>query len=245
MKKVVMLLMVIGLVSASQAAMIDDFQAYTEAGTIMDDTGGVWTETPSDTAVGNVDLADDGAGNQYITNWSSGGWGGQTGAYRSLGTNTVADGSSAILEFDMMAATDTYDMSFGLANTGDNKAWNDMEAYVTIKNGDVKLRDVDGGLGLGDVVAAGAITAGTWYHFMLDVDTTTDTFDLYLDGVLTFTGAGFRNGVDTEDLDAVKLIGYGCVDSGDYVAVDNITLVPEPATMALLGLGALVMRRKR
>ena len=125
MKRVVLLL------------MVDDFQGYTEAGTIDLDTGGVWTETPSDTA------------------------------------------------------------------------------------------------------------AGQWYHFKLVVDTTADTFDLYLDDSLLWTGAPFRNGVDAEDLDAVKFIGYGCTDSSDYVAVDNISIVPEPATMALLSLGALVMRRRR
>lgn len=243
MKRVVMMLMVVGLVSVSQAVLIDDFQGYTEAGSISDDTAGVWTEIGTS---GNPDIADDGAGNLFITNYKNGGWPDQVGTYRSLGANAVANGQTVTLEFDMMAATNNHDMSFGLANGGDNTAWNDMEAYVTIKEGDVKLRGVDGGLGLGEVVADDVIVAGQWHHFKLIVDTDVDNFDLYLDDALLWTGAPFRNGVDVEDLDAVKLIGYGGVDGEvDYVAIDNITLVPEPATMALLGLGALVLRRKR
>ena len=40
------------------------------------------------------------------------------------------------------------------------------------------------------------------------------------------------------------LIAY-FVDGGDFSATEIARTIPEPATMALLGLGALVLRRKK
>ena len=140
MRKVVVMLMMIGLISVAQATRIDDFQSYTEAGAIADDTGGVWIGVP--TTATNPDIADDGNGNQFLTHWGTGGWGNQTGAYISLGDNAIADGDVAILDFDMMVATEAHDISFGLANGGSAGDWTDMEAYVTMKpNGDIEVRN--------------------------------------------------------------------------------------------------------
>ena len=219
MKKVAVLLMLIGLISTAGAVVIDDFQSYTEAGNIADDTGGIWTGIPTSTT--NPDIADDGNGNQFLTHWGTGGWGNQAGAYRSMGDNAVADGEVAILDFDMMAATDAHDISFGLANGGGAGDWTDMEAYVTMKpNGDLEVRNG----GSGQNVATDVIVPGTWYHFQIVADTATDTFVLYFNGEQIAENINFRNGAAVEDLNALKIIGYGGADSSDYVAVDNITL---------------------
>ena len=68
------------------------------------------------------------------------------------------------------------------------------------------------------------IEPGIWYHFQVVADTATDTFVLNFNDEQIANDISFRNGADVEDLNALKIIGYGGTDSADYVAVDNITL---------------------
>ena len=44
-----------------------------------------------------------------------------------------------------------------------------------------------------------------------------------------------------------KAIGVGLISGGSWPEVDNatLTLVPEPATMVLLGIGGLLLRKRR
>lgn len=240
------MLMVVGFVSASQAVIIDDFQSYTSdpAGTttIEVQTGDVWHGVGY-AGTTNPRIRDDGAGNQFLTNYGISNYNNR-GAYMSLGADTVADTYLTTLDFDIWAATDTHDISFGLGNGGTG-TWGDLEAYITFaQNGDIQARNG----GSSAVIAAGLVTAGTVYHVQIVADLGLDTYDVFIDGTQYADDFGFRNGLAVKDLDVLKIYGWGGVTSDDYVAVDNIemtTVVPEPATLALLGLGALVLRRKR
>ncbi|KKK89341.1 hypothetical protein LCGC14_2734080, partial [marine sediment metagenome] len=58
-----------------------------------------------------------------------------------------------------------------------------------------------------------------WFHLKIDFDCGTDTYDVYIDGVLKATGFDFQNVQTT--LDRWHLGGW-TVDSGDYISTDAI-----------------------
>ena len=89
----------------------------------------------------------------------------------------------------------------------------------------------------------------TWYRLTTDLDTDTDTFSTTIESttavVGTAAGKTFQNAVSDVDQVAVNDGTVGGANSN--LRVDNFVLVPEPASLALLGLGGLAMlsRRKR
>lgn len=74
-----------------------------------------------------------------------------------------------------------------------------------------------------------------------------------LDTASYTTPASLGGGVMFTDIATLSLAGAGAgteiflmFDSGaEWPVVDNVSIVPEPATLAVLGLGVLVLRRKR
>jgi autotransporter-associated beta strand protein len=98
------------------------------------------------------------------------------------------------------------------------------------------------------VTGTGSVTVdGT---FMLDVSALTDevgTWDLVNVATLNET-FGDTFGVAFVDGPAFDDVGGGVYTSGDWsfdTATGNLTLIPEPASLALLGLGGLLMLRRR
>ena len=63
----------------------------------------------------------------------------------------------------------------------------------------------------------------------------------------SFTTTGSQNGLQTHTFDAsfVNLVSVEWVQIGPFHQFDNITIVPAPAGLALLGLGAFGARRRR
>ena len=210
------LAVLLACVAIAQAVVIDDFESYTEAGNIADDTGGIWLGIPGSTSF--PDIADDGAGNQFITNYGTSEF--MRGAYRELGGHILFDRSVTTLDFDIWAATDSHDISFGFAHGGSSGSWSDMEAYITLVGTDIFARNGSAS----EVIAAGVVTPGTVFHIQIVADLERDTYDVYVDSVLKADDFSFRNGLDANYLDALKIYGWGGSDSADYVAVDNIEL---------------------
>lgn len=98
---------------------------------------------------------------------------------------------------------------------------------------------------LGDPLANAPITG--WHRFQVTLDGTNATFtvDLNIDGNINGT-AVLPAAWNAAGIDTVRL-GTGLSSAGGGVNFDNVKLevVPEPASLALLGLGGLAMLRRR
>lgn len=243
MKKVVIMLMMAALVAASQAALVDDFESYL-LGNVRDVADPPWTAIGG---TGQADIFDDGTGNQVL------GFGWNGGLRGTLNDNItpVADGTvGSVLFYNVYANGEELNHSFGLSDQFTD--WfSDYEIQIyMVDNGTVGDGKVTLGVRNGNTLE---VDAGTWYNIWAIIDQVNDTYDVYYStgtadlgtATLHSDDAAFRNGT-TDPLTA--LLGYGYyANSQQDMWIDNIdlTVVPEPATLALLGLGGLLIRRKR
>ena len=78
-----------------------------------------------------------------------------------------------------------------------------------------------------------------WTNFRIEFDCDTDTYDFYINGSLKLDDKAF-SGFANE----INRISW-TNDRGYYAQIDNVSVTPEPATMALLALGGLMIRRKK
>ena len=96
-------------------------------------------------------------------------------------------------------------------------------------------------------------TDGDWVHLEVDYDATANTFQLYWeeqDGSMLAHNVAQAPDSSSWDgtISEVFIMGfktYDGVDSGNGILIDGINIVPEPMTIALLGLGGLLLRRRK
>ncbi len=101
--------------------------------------------------------------------------------------------------------------------------------------------------GVGAFQAAGDFTVGQWHHLALVKDPTLNggATTLYVNGNQHVTDSGWIHWlavVNGNSIGNQVSGGHGFIGQIDEV---SFTAIPEPATMALLGLGALVLRRRK
>jgi len=93
----------------------------------------------------------------------------------------------------------------------------------------------------------GAYTAGEYYHVVADIDLVTDKYNLTIVGQgINFSsqGVAFRKSTDVIDWVCVNSYTSSTVNNG-YLFVDDLSVVPEPGTIAVLAAGAAVLGRRR
>lgn len=96
----------------------------------------------------------------------------------------------------------------------------------------------------GDVVVLGTYVEGETHHVQIHADFATQTLDVYLNNVLALNNHPFIS--QTNSLLEYFIFQNGIEGQTNSVAIDNIvTYVPEPASLGLLGLGAMLIGRRR
>jgi hypothetical protein len=101
----------------------------------------------------------------------------------------------------------------------------------------------DPGTGLGWVDTGVAWTPGVYKNLTIDLDSVTNSLKYYYDGSLFYTGvAGVYAGTSAEQVIMYSDNYQNPGETGDF---DAVSITPEPATLALLGFGALALIRRR
>lgn len=85
-----------------------------------------------------------------------------------------------------------------------------------------------------------AFVRDAWIDFRVDIDLGADTRTVSLGGNVVSTGS-WTGGTGALNVGAIDLFGNGAGN----VYYDDLALVPEPATMAALAVGALALLRRR
>ena len=87
------------------------------------------------------------------------------------------------------------------------------------------------------------LDAQAWYRVTTNLDTDTQTFSGTLENtgglVTTITSKTFQQTVNAFDL--ARFTDGGAGDDGSPINIDNVSLIPEPSSLLLLGLGAVTM----
>jgi len=143
---------------------------------------------------------------------------------------------------------------------GKGVLWN-----LDIKNGKLELVVRSASSSKLSIVTDGvkSINDGLWHHIATVTDFSTGESSLYIDGQLDFTairtgsmlcdndrfptyyyGVGTKVGASSTSAGSGGFMGY-MDDVRVYNEIWNPEWLPEPATMALLGLGGLLLRRKK
>jgi len=156
----------------------------------------------------------------------------------------LLEGEAEMLSYRLMydkQADGTVTLIFGVSDP-DGTAWGNYYALARMNSyGDpanIPDMDVRDGGAYTDVVQAD-LEPLRWYDVLLDIDTTSKKYDLYIDGVLVFQGAAFRSGYSPANLEYIilKTTTWENNFANGTVYVDDIVLGEPPVTIPVLNAG--------
>lgn len=214
-------------------APVDDFQSY-DTGGVDAATGGVWT------GVGTVTEIQEQDGNRYLS------WGNSSsGAFRELGSESVADGETATYFFRVRSNTGNPDNSFGLTDVASPGTWGDFKVQVLLIQNSGNIQLGVRGSESSPVFHRTDLEAGVWYNVWLVVDNAANTYDLFLsegyeDGELLAADVPYRGAAAAGNLNRFFVLGnrdllaVGLDDLHFSVGQDTSNPIPEPVELVLL-----------
>lgn len=221
-------------------------------------SGTQWTRTNAPAAANVINVASGAGvgGSNGIVGVGTGG--GSNFVYYGFNTTNADLGftfnsSSSVLQysFDWRPTQDLDGTSasaiFAFMIGSDQNAGGSGAAQVTVRNNGVFVAQ-NGGAAL---TQAGLFTTNTFATISGTIDYGANTYTVFVNGVQQFTGTNGGNlaFVNADSDNAFIRIGNLSGGSADHRTwgLDNITVIPEPSTLALLGIaaGALAMFRRR
>lgn len=251
-------------VSADTINFTDDFESYdTGAGSsvVLPDTG-TWTYNSQasisySVVDGTVQTAPTGGGDQVLRfERTAAATGDQTLKGNFAPDVTLGAGSKVTIAFDVLrAARNAADTANGdgfVFILSDTNSANNFGARIdTLNNGTVRYRD---GVTNTDTSVANVVDSGAWYRYEIvlnvsDEGVITHDFSVTPDGGATqVIGAGVPANANLTVGDNLR-INLSPRSNSTLMYFDNFTVssevIPEPGSMSLLGLGALMLVRKR
>ena len=106
---------------------------------------------------------------------------------------------------------------------------------------DLDLFVFDPGLQTGSVVLTDFMARDAWYNIKIDFDAVAQSYDVSVDDSLVIDDEpAWGNIGEVNRVTWINAVGY-------YTQIDNVSLrnIPEPGSLALLGIGALLLHRSR
>jgi hypothetical protein len=268
MKKLLLVLFIVGFTTVSQATwtLLDDFESYDNSTTTATTTvtGGTWTSVWDGTANSNiVDLW----GGQVLETKGGAAWRGAERDLSGTGAAVAVDEVQTyywqikVAWYGNPGETNwVYDFMMGLApdvsNIDDINAWQDFSVMPYVNNAPTTPYINANGPG----TFWAPMNNNAWYHVwvVVDNDAADPTFDLHYAPVgsstpiLVIADADWRNFAGNQALNAIGFMAAGWEGSWEYIdniyyddTGQNLTVAPEPMTIALLGLGGLLLRKRR
>lgn len=103
--------------------------------------------------------------------------------------------------------------------------------------------------GIGSIMGTIDVADGETHTVGVQFIAATGTLNLFVDGEIDATSTGFSNMANVSDAFDFHLGSHIVIDDSLYRPyfgiMSDVIITPEPATLALLGLGGLMLRRKR
>ncbi|MDX2132899.1 MAG: hypothetical protein SFY69_12685 [Planctomycetota bacterium] len=198
-----------------------------------------WTTFAANGAAPVISSANPASGSQHLL-LSAGP--GSTGSFNGAFSPDFGDFSNDFSSVSVdVLISNTGDQDAAIIGQAPSQALLTWRALLNFQGNILVLDDVGAGLAFVDTGADW--TPGQYFNFRVDTNPAADTINYYYNNSLIYSSV---SGVFAATaVEQVILFGDNFFSSSSFTAYDNLTIVPAPGAAALLGLGGLLVARRR